>query len=210
MRPRNEALSVLVCVSFWAVVGAFLLLCLSPEREVKTACVLCLAFVAGAGCLLVLTLLLRPHVERGLNALARRAQPVLDRAADKVKDTLLDWDAEEDELPRPVARAPLPPLEPELLVADLRPQVEDTLRRLAEVLNEAPTLEAMAACEPEVRRLAAELARLAVERAGQARVDAAVAGLPPASGKRAWAEKLRRMRAADGEGVPVSSSSAAN
>jgi hypothetical protein len=169
---------------------------------------LCLAFITGAGGLLVLTLLLRPPVERGMKALARRAQPVLDRAADKVKDVLLDWNAEEDELPRPVARAPLPPLEPELLVLDLRPQVEDTLHRLADVLNEAPTLEAMAACEPEVRRLAAELARQAVERAGQARIDAAVAGLPPPSGKGAWAEKLRRLRAADGEGEPVSSSSA--
>ena len=206
MRPRNEALSVLVCVAFWVCVGTVLLLCLSPGPEVTTAGALCLAFVAGAGGLLVLTLLLRPPVERGLQALGRRAQPVLDRAADKVKDALLDWDAEEDELPRPVARAPLPPLEPELLVADLRPQVEDALRRLAETLNEAPTLEALAACEPEVRRLTAELARQTVERAAQARVDAAVARLPTASGKGAWAEKLRRMRAADGEGEPASSS----
>jgi hypothetical protein len=185
-----------------------LLVCLSPEPEAKQAGVLCLAFVAGAGGLLVLTLLLRPPVERGLQALGRRAQPALDRAADKVKDVLLDWDAEEDELPRPVARAPLPPLGPEQLVADLRPQVEDALRRLAEILNAAPTLEAMAACEPEVRRLAAELACQAVERAAQARVDAAVTRLPPASGKGAWAEKLRRMRAADGEGEPAPSSAA--
>jgi hypothetical protein len=210
MRRRNEALAVLLCLSFWAAVGAVALLCLSPEPEAQQAGVISLVVVAVPTCLLVLALLLRPPVERGLKALARRAQPALDRAADRVKDVLLDWGAEEDELPRPVARAPLLRLEPEVLVAGLRPQVEDALRRLADVLNEAPTLEAMAACEPEVRRVAAELARQAVERAGQARVDAAVAGLPPPSGKGAWAEKLRRMRAADGEGEPVSSSSAAN
>jgi len=36
-----------------------------------------------------------------------------------------------------------------------------------------------------------------------------VAGLPPPAGEGAWAEKPRRMRAADGEGGPVSSALAA-
>jgi hypothetical protein len=206
MQRRNEALAVLLCMSFWAAVGAVALLCLSSEPEAQQAGVITLVVAAVPTGLVALALILRPTVDRGLKALARRAQPMLDRAADKVKDVLLDWDAEEDELPRPVARAPLPRLEPEVFVADLRSQVDDTLRRLADVLNEAPTLEAMAACEPEVRRLAAELARQAVERAGQARVDATVAGLPPPSGKGAWAERLRRMHAADGAGQPVLSS----
>jgi hypothetical protein len=71
-------------------------------------------------------------------AFRAQARDALERAADVVKDVLLDWDPDgEDELAQE-EREPLPPLEPGQFRAALRGEVEAALDRVAEVLNEAP------------------------------------------------------------------------
>jgi hypothetical protein len=133
-------------------------------------------------------------------SLRTRADQAMERMADAVRDALLDWNTDDD-LPPDVAREPLPPVEPGRFVEVLRPEVEQTLAALAEVLNEAPDARSIPAGEPEVRRLLEGLIRQALERGRQLRIDAAVAGLPPGG---PWVEKYRRMQAAEGR-LPASS-----
>jgi hypothetical protein len=67
----------------------------------------------------------------------RRVDAALDHMADVIKDALLDgFDfGDEDEGPAP----PTPgPLSADEFVRRMRPRVEDTLRKAAEVLNAAP------------------------------------------------------------------------
>jgi hypothetical protein len=134
-------------------------------------------------------------------SLRDRADAAMERMADAVRDALLDWNTDDD-LPPEVAREPLPPVDPGQFVEVLRPEVEQTLAALAEVLNEAPDARSLPAGEPEVRRLLEGLVRQALERGRQLRIDAAVAGLPPGG---PWVEKYRRMQAAEGR-LPAASS----
>jgi hypothetical protein len=133
----------------------------------------------------------RPHSER-----------LLDRAADAVKDAMLDWDPDGDDQPQP-ERVPLPPLEPARFAESLRGRVDEFLRSLADEMNAAPDVAGMEAAEDDVRALAEHFVRHAFAAAEEMRLDAAAARLGPAAGEGQWAKKLRRMAADSGAHDPV-------
>jgi hypothetical protein len=138
------------------------------------------------------------HYRWGPASLA--AEQMLERAADAIRDAVLDWGAEEPD-GRAEAVVPLPPLAPEALLQAVAPQVEQTLRSTAEVLNAAPTAQAMTARGAEVCRLFEELLQHTLALSVQLRVDAAVADhQPPPAGD--WAERYRRFLAAEGRLPP--------
>jgi hypothetical protein len=133
---------------------------------------------------------------------ARIAQ-ALERAADSIRDALMDWDPDGEDEPAEMAAGPLPPLDPEALVVLMRGRVEECLRCLAEVVNEAPNAQGIAASEGVLRPLFDALLREALRKAEEMRVDAALAGLPAAAGPQGgWAERYRRILAGDGK-IPV-------
>lgn len=126
-----------------------------------------------------------------------KVDALLLRMGDVVKDAILDWILPGAESEEPNG-TPLPPVEPGKLVTALHGKVEETLARLAEAMNEAPTAQAVVGSEERVAELLADLVRDALEAGLRLRVDAAVAGLPPSS-PGGWVDKYRRMKAAEGE-----------
>jgi hypothetical protein len=145
-----------------------------------------------------------PVVEKPRDArppLRARAEQALGRAADAIRDAVLDWDPELEERPSAPPPVPLPPLGPKVLVGALRGPVEEALERIAEALNEAPDARALAALEPDLRPLLEELLFEAVARGEELRLDAALAGLPAAP-EGGWRKKYRRMKAAEGDWPP--------
>jgi hypothetical protein len=129
-------------------------------------------------------------------SLRSRARLALDRAADAIRDTLLDWDLEPEERAAKPPPVPLPALDPKVLVAALREPVEAALEDIAETLNQAPDARALAATEPNLRPILEGLLVEAVVRCEELRLGALVERLPTAEG--GWAQKYRRMKAAEG------------
>jgi hypothetical protein len=123
-------------------------------------------------------------------------EALLERAADAVKDALLDWELDDEAAQTPPGFEELPPLDPVLFVSAMLPQLEDMLWRLAEAVNDAPTGRILAASEAHVRELMADFCADAVEMGLQLRLDAAEAmrplGLRPTG---TWARRWRRMHA---------------
>jgi hypothetical protein len=124
-----------------------------------------------------------------------------DRVADKIKDTMLDLGCE------PAVRGaaqPLPPLGPGSLSGALREEIERTLQRVSEIVNEEPTGCWSPRTEEQVLALFAELAQLALAQALDLRVRAAEGPLPgqePAVS--AWVHRYRRMLAEEGRWPPA-------
>jgi hypothetical protein len=116
--------------------------------------------------------------------------------AEAVKDVLLDWSPAEETDADEASGARLPPVATAALVEAMRDKVEETLARLADAINEAPTAQAVVASEQRVWDLLAELLREALEKGQQLRIDAAVAALPPSP--YAWVSRYRRMMATEG------------
>jgi hypothetical protein len=67
-------------------------------------------------------------------------------------------------------------------IRQMRREIEETLGRVADAVNQAPPGQVIAASEEEVRDLFAGLRRKAYETAVQMRVDAAEAASPPSGG----------------------------
>jgi hypothetical protein len=140
-----------------------------------------------------------PRPQGTLSTLRARAEEAMGRAADAVKDVLLDWNPDDEDRPEEEEREPLPPLEPGPFRAALRGEVEAALDRVAQVLNEAPDVESMTARAGDVRLCFEWLVPHALERAEQLRLDEAVARLSPAEGPQGgWVKKFRRMKVAEG------------
>jgi hypothetical protein len=103
------------------------------------------------------------------------AEPA-ERASDAVKDALLDfWPSTSSEIVEPpeASTEPLPLLDREQFAATLRGKVEETLERVANVINAAPTGKDIAGSEEQVCNLLAELLCDAVALGLQMRADAA-------------------------------------
>jgi hypothetical protein len=132
-----------------------------------------------------------------LGGVRERMEELLERAADAVKDALLDWELDDEAGRTPSTFEELPPLDPVLFVAALLPQLEDVLWRMAEAVNAAPTGRILAVGEERVRELLADFCYDALEQGLQMRLDAAEAARPAALRPRgAWARRWRRMHAA--------------
>ncbi len=139
---------------------------------------------------------LSSYPRRWLARLRRWFAEAAERAADAVKDFMLDWGAAEP--PCQAAHA-LPRVPPEQLVAALRGRVEQTLLRVADAINRAPTGDIVAASEEEVRGLFGELWWDALELGAKMRVEAGLSQLPPVpGGSEGWAAKYRRMCVEEG------------
>jgi hypothetical protein len=131
-------------------------------------------------------------------AMRDKAEETLDRLADAIKDSVIDWERAE---PMPGERPVLdwlPPVPEERLAEALRDRLADALHRLAEAVNEVRPGDPRTATREELCEQFAALAWEAFEVGVQLRLDAAVAelaGAPAAPG--AWVEKYRRMRATE-------------
>jgi hypothetical protein len=129
-----------------------------------------------------------------LGEVRQRMEAVFERAADAVKDALLDWELDGEAGRDPSDLEELPPLDPTTFVAGLMPQLGDILKQLADVVNDAPTERILAANEARARELLCGFCRDALAVGLQMRRDAAEARREPmlrAHG--AWAQRWRRM-----------------
>jgi hypothetical protein len=153
-----------------------------------------------------------PHPSTLAKQLADRVREegenFLTRWADIIKDLLLDWDISPDADDAGTADGDLPadelpPMSATEFVEALRGKIEQTLHRIAEVINRAPTGHIIAASEERVCQYLAELYAAALELGVQMRLEAAQprTGPPPARPQGEWAKRWRRMMAG-GTGMP--------
>lgn len=129
----------------------------------------------------------------------------LDRWVEVLKDLLLDWDVSNERDVPPAEQPALPEMSVDAYMVLMRGKMEESLRQVAEAINQAPTGNIIGGCEQQVCRLLSDLWATALETGVQLRIDSAAAGptpVPPAQGQ--WASRLRRMTAA-GPGLPVTS-----
>jgi hypothetical protein len=75
-----------------------------------------------------------------------------------------------------------PKLSRDEFLAQMRAKMEETLRRVADAINEAPPGHIISGSEEQVRDLFADLRQQAFEQGLQMRVDAAEAAFPPSEG----------------------------
>ena len=75
-----------------------------------------------------------------------------------------------------------PKLARDKFIALMRAQMEETLGRVADAINEAPPGHIIAGSEEQVRDLFADLRQQAFEKGLQMRLDAAEAAFPPSQG----------------------------
>jgi hypothetical protein len=133
----------------------------------------------------------------------QRVDAAMDRMADLIKDALLDGlqFADEDDL----AADPPVSLDPEEFVARMRERVEQSLRQVAELLNDAPD-GSSARAEEAVGEVFTELRLEALKVAAEMRLRAALGesvhatarhGAGPPDGE--WARRYRLMHADDPE-----------
>jgi hypothetical protein len=124
-----------------------------------------------------------------------RMQKAVDRVADAVRDSMLDWNPDAEDEPERPPPGSLPAVTPARLAEVMRPEVEAVLAEVARALNEsAAPADLEARCE-ELHRLFGELLCVALERGEDLRVDAAVGARPVPGGPHGWAEGFRRIKA---------------
>jgi hypothetical protein len=124
-----------------------------------------------------------------------RMQKAVDRVADAVRDSMLDWNPDAGDEPGRSPPGPLPAVTPARLAEVMRPAVEAVLAEVARALNEsAAPADLEARCE-ELHRLFGELLCVSLERGEDLRVDAAVGARPVPGGPHGWAEGFRRIKA---------------
>jgi hypothetical protein len=137
--------------------------------------------------------------ERLVNDVRGQDDGVFTRWADFVKDLMLDWDySGDDDEPEPITDE-LPRMSEHQFVEALRGKVEETLQRIAQTINEAPTGKIIEASEEKVCRMLAELWTKALQLGVQMRLEAAEAEMSPGVKPQGeWAIRLRRMLAGGG------------
>ena len=77
---------------------------------------------------------------------------------------------------------PTPKLSRDEFIALMRANMEETLGRVADAINEAPPGHIISGSEEQVRDLFADLRQQAFEKGLQMRLDAAEAAFPPSEG----------------------------
>jgi hypothetical protein len=182
---------------------------------------LCLAIPGTLKCLR----LLFGQVDSVVGDWRHKAAETVDQAADVIKDAILDWgpftESAHGRSAPEEGKEPLPSLDQEEFIDALRGRLEETLRRVAEAINDAPTGEAIAGDEKRVGNLVADFVCDALALGLQMRADAEAGRRVPGASSRStetwmvsyhsesrvrplatlgyrlvWAEKYRRMRAA--------------
>jgi hypothetical protein len=135
--------------------------------------------------------------------MSRRVDAAMDRMADLIKNALLDGLElpDEDELPP----APLVAIDPDEFAARMRERVEQALRQVAEVLNDAAN-ESPAVTEEATHDVFTELWLEALKVAAVMRIDAVLGEASPAARRHGagppdgqWARRYRLMHADDSE-----------
>ena len=129
---------------------------------------------------------------------AAQVQDLTEGGADRIKDSIMDLGCEAAD-DRAAGVALLPPLEPGPFVAALREEIERTLARAIEVINEEPGGDWTPRTEEQVLALFGELGQAALAHALDLRVGSAEALLPaePAT-PGGWLHRYRRMLASEG------------
>jgi len=129
----------------------------------------------------------------------------LERLGNVIKDVLIDWDILGDEDDDEYFVDELPAMSPEAFVLKMRVKVEETLFRVADAINQAPTGDIIVASEEKICQHLAELVSAAVVLGVQMRLEEAEALCPPGHRPQGeWARRLRRMLAG-GAGMPLAS-----
>jgi hypothetical protein len=137
------------------------------------------------------------------SACVDRMQDLADEGADRVKDTMMDLGCEppgEGQL----IHADLPPLAQHRLAFELAEEIQRTLARTVELVNESPTGSLSPHTEEQVRALFAELGQTALATALDVRIADAVA-LAEQSCPDGWVRKYRHMLAEEGRWPPAPS-----
>jgi hypothetical protein len=123
-----------------------------------------------------------------LVALWAKWDETLNRWADWLRDAMLDWDPQPPRPPRLCEVPTPPPLCSEVFVEAMHGEVEDTLRQVAALLNDAAPDRPLN--EDRLCDLFADLAHRAVARGKALRVQPVV---PQRCQPSSWAERYRRM-----------------
>jgi hypothetical protein len=141
-----------------------------------------------------------------IQAIAAKMDGQREDTADAVGRAIrdLDWDTR-NQAPQALPQAlGLPPLCPQQFVDALRPKVDLTLRRVAEVMNEDPSGYWEDVTEERVEALLLDLGEAALEQGVEMRVAAAEAqSSSDQSGPQRWARRYRCMLALEGRWPPV-------
>jgi hypothetical protein len=131
-----------------------------------------------------------------------KAQGMLDRIADSVKDAVMDWELpalSDDQEPSEDSAAELPPVAPAQLIQALQARVESTISSVAEAINANPTGRIGPESEDRVLGLIADLVEEALQVGLQLRITAVENLLPPSQMPEGqWARKFRFMLADEG------------
>jgi hypothetical protein len=136
---------------------------------------------------------------------AERMQDLTEGGADRVKDTIMDLGCA-PAVEGPADAGPLPPLEPSPFAAALRDEIERTLARVVEVVNEESGGGWSPRTEEQVLALFAELGQAAVQQALELRVAAAEAQMTgELSTPGGWLHRYRCMLAEEGRWPPAPS-----
>jgi hypothetical protein len=117
---------------------------------------------------------------------------LLTRWADIIKDLMLDWDfSQEDQ----TTIDELPVMSADEFVLSLRGQMEETMRRVADAINQAPTGKIVESSKEKVCKLLTEFWTTALQLGVQMRLEAAAgaASKPRPSPEGQWAKRLRQM-----------------
>jgi hypothetical protein len=131
-----------------------------------------------------------------------QVQDLAEGGADRVKDTIMDLGCPPAATGSTTA-GPLPPLELSPFAEALREEIERTLARVVEVINEETGGGWSPRTEEQVLTLFAELGQDVLERALDLRVGAAEANLPAEDSQSGvWLHKFRRMLAEEGRWPP--------
>lgn len=140
----------------------------------------------------------RLSVRQMLAALGHKVDGAFDGAADAIKDSLLDWSMLDEPAPPVPEPLELPPFSQARFVGAMREKVEHTLAQVAEILNDAPSGQIIAASEERVGELLAELWCEALELGRKMRAEAVAAGSPPVRHSQGeWVQRFRLMRAGE-------------
>jgi len=133
--------------------------------------------------------------ERFVDAMRSQLDQRMERMADAIKDALLDWSTPEEEEGGAAEGPALSPLCPDQFVEALRGNLEETLRRVAGVLNETPDGRLSGAAGDHICELVAQFVSESLEVGLRMRWDGAEeadAPLMPPQGD--WASRFRSMQ----------------
>jgi hypothetical protein len=123
-----------------------------------------------------------------------KVDAALEQAADAIKDAILDWSAPAEGA-KTLEPLQLPALSREAFAQAMRARVEESLKRVADAINEAPRGEVVDASQERVQDLFAELCCEALLLGLRMRANAIQPALRPTPDQpHDWAVKFRLMQ----------------